>query len=147
MAYRFLSTLVSLVGAFIILKQLYRFATFLSLHLTAPGVRKFVYGRAPYALVTGATDGIGKEVAKELYRRGFNLVLHGRNPEKLVKVKAEIKNLGSREVRVWVEDASRAQVDFEKAVRQWDDIEITLVVHNVGGVLPRDIRFAVAVLL
>lgn len=146
MGHGFLSTLVSSIGTFVILKQLYKFATFLSLYLTAPGVQKFVHGRAPYALVTGATDGIGKETAKELYQRGFNIILHGRNAQKLDKVKEEIKQMGSREVRVWAEDASRAQIDFEKVVRQWDDIEITLVVHNVGGVIPREPRSAAALL-
>jgi NAD(P)-dependent dehydrogenase (short-subunit alcohol dehydrogenase family) len=34
-------------------------------------------------LITGATDGIGLETAKELVQRGFELVLHGRNDEKL----------------------------------------------------------------
>ncbi|MBU1215448.1 MAG: SDR family oxidoreductase [Gammaproteobacteria bacterium] len=34
-------------------------------------------------LVTGATDGIGLETAKELAQRGHEVVLHGRNAEKL----------------------------------------------------------------
>jgi NAD(P)-dependent dehydrogenase (short-subunit alcohol dehydrogenase family) len=34
-------------------------------------------------LVTGATDGIGKETALELQRRGETVIVHGRNPEKV----------------------------------------------------------------
>ena len=38
-------------------------------------------------LVTGATDGIGLETAGMLVSQGHNILLHGRNPEKLAEVK------------------------------------------------------------
>ena len=41
-------------------------------------------------MVTGSTDGIGKEYAKELARRGVNLILVSRTMDKLNKVSAEI---------------------------------------------------------
>ena len=34
---------------------------------------------APYAIVTGATDEIGKATVVEFSTRGFNAILHGRN--------------------------------------------------------------------
>ena len=43
-----------------------------------------------FAVVTGSTDGIGKEYAKELARRGVNLILVSRTMDKLNKVSAEI---------------------------------------------------------
>lgn len=44
-----------------------------------------------WALVTGSTDGIGKAFAFELAKKGLNLVLVGRNPEKLSNVASEIR--------------------------------------------------------
>ena len=43
--------------------------------------------------MTGSTDGIGKEIALELARRGFNLVLISRNPNKLNNVALQIQKM------------------------------------------------------
>ncbi|KAH9772855.1 Very-long-chain 3-oxoacyl-CoA reductase 1 [Citrus sinensis] len=44
-----------------------------------------------WALVTGPTDGIGKSFSFELAKRGLNLVLVGRNPDKLKDVSDSIQ--------------------------------------------------------
>ena len=41
-------------------------------------------------VVTGATDGIGREFAKQLAKAGFNIVLVSRSTEKLGVVAAEL---------------------------------------------------------
>ena len=43
-----------------------------------------------FAVITGGTDGIGKHYALELARRGINIVIVSRNPEKLKAVATEI---------------------------------------------------------
>ena len=121
------------IGIAVVLKSLYDFVSFLAFHSSAPSVHRYLYGKAPYAIVTGATDGIGKSTAKELYKRGFNIILHGRNPDKLRLVQNELKTLGNNEVKIWVEDVCRDNIDFARAITQWEGMEITLVVHNVGG--------------
>ncbi|CPR11326.1 short-chain dehydrogenase/reductase SDR [Mycobacterium bohemicum DSM 44277] len=48
------------------------------------------------ALVTGATSGIGREVALELAGRGAEVVVHGRSAERGADVVREIENAGGR---------------------------------------------------
>lgn len=51
----------------------------------------------PIVLVTGATDGIGRETARELVRRGATVLVHGRRAAKAKAIAAELAELaGSR---------------------------------------------------
>jgi len=47
--------------------------------------------RGAWALVTGATDGIGREFARQLANAGFNVVLVSRSTEKLAAAASEIE--------------------------------------------------------
>ena len=49
-----------------------------------------IYGKESWALVTGATDGIGKQLCFDLAKAGFHIVLVARNPEKLSNTALEI---------------------------------------------------------
>lgn len=44
-----------------------------------------------WAIVTGCTDGLGKAIAFELASKGLNILLVGRNPEKLKATSTEIR--------------------------------------------------------
>lgn len=43
-----------------------------------------------YAIITGASSGIGRDISFELAKRGYNLILVARSEEKLNKIKNEI---------------------------------------------------------
>jgi 17beta-estradiol 17-dehydrogenase / very-long-chain 3-oxoacyl-CoA reductase len=135
-----LTSMLASLGALVLLSTVYSALRLVAIYTGTSRIHRYLYGAAPYALVTGATDGIGKAVARELYVRGFNLILHGRNESKLQRVREEIQSAGSprKDVKLWVADATSPEVDFEAAVRQWEGLDITLVVHNVGGAPIRD---------
>ena len=65
------------------------------------------YGKDSWAIVTGCTDGIGKALALELAKRGFNIYLLGRDPKKLQDTQKEIEKDYGRQARTFVIDFSR----------------------------------------
>jgi len=50
------------------------------------------YGTGSWVVVTGATGSIGGAFCKEFAKHNFNLVMMGRNPEKLEAKSKELKN-------------------------------------------------------
>ncbi|EEU43576.1 uncharacterized protein NECHADRAFT_82502 [Fusarium vanettenii 77-13-4] len=93
-----------------------------------------------YALVTGATSGIGRSLAVELCRRGLNVIVHGRDP---VRLDALIKDLReqypSRDIRGLVLDAATAfTASGETGQEAWNalfsitDLNLKILVNNVG---------------
>jgi NAD(P)-dependent dehydrogenase (short-subunit alcohol dehydrogenase family) len=51
---------------------------------------------APIVLVTGSTDGIGRETARLLVQQGARVVAHGRNADKAAEVARELEALAGR---------------------------------------------------
>ena len=87
-------------------------------------------------LVTGATDGIGRETALALGRLGAHVVVHGRDRERGESVCDRIAGTpGSAELRL-ADFASQAAVhDLARAVRA-DHDELHALVNNAGGFFP-----------
>ena len=78
------------------------------------------------ALITGASSGIGRDIAKELSKRGYDLVLVARDLEKLNKVKSEIKNTNIEIVGL---DISTVE-NCKELYKNYKDIDI--LVNNAG---------------
>ncbi|KAL3105922.1 hypothetical protein niasHT_024979 [Heterodera trifolii] len=100
-------------------------------------------GDANWAVVTGATDGIGKAYAAELALRGFNLVLISRSAHKLEAVAAELKQYsatngqrGEVQLRTIQFDFTNANpADYERQIfGAISDLNIGILVNNVGMV-------------
>lgn len=61
---------------------------------------RFLTDYGPWAVVTGASDGIGRAIARELARKGFGLVLVARGEAMLKEVAADLSRLSGIETRV-----------------------------------------------
>ncbi|KAL3101058.1 hypothetical protein niasHS_001518 [Heterodera schachtii] len=104
-------------------------------------------GDANWAVVTGATDGIGKAYAAELALRGFNLVLISRSAHKLEAVATELKQYsatsgqrGEVQLRTVQFDFTNANpADYERHIfGAISDLNIGILVNNVGMGNPND---------
>ena len=85
------------------------------------------------ALITGATSGIGYEMAKLHASLGGNLVIASRNIEKLKSVKNEIENAFKVNVEIFQVDLSKpesAKRLYEKIKES--EIDIDYLINNAG---------------
>lgn len=87
-----------------------------------------------WALVTGSTDGIGKAFAFELAKKGLNLILVGRNPNKLDEVCSEIESKYSKtQIKIVVFDFSS---DLNEGVKKISEaiagLDVGVLINNAG---------------
>lgn len=85
----------------------------------------------PWALIIGGSEGIGAELANRLAGLGINLVLIARRPESLAST-AEMARAVGVQVRTLPYDASAGDL-LERVRELTGDLEVGLLVHNVGG--------------
>jgi uncharacterized protein len=85
----------------------------------------------PWALVTGASSGIGKEFARQIAASGINIVLVARREDLLKEVGVEFSKRYGVEYRVVVLDVSREDFIGQLASAT-DNLDIGLVVSNAG---------------
>lgn len=91
-------------------------------------------GKESWAFVSGASDGIGLGFAHELCRHGFNVFLHGRNRDKLLRVQEQLRTAyPSAQTKIIVFDASNPSEDMERIVGEIGDAYLTVLINNVGG--------------
>lgn len=85
------------------------------------------------ALVTGSTDGLGREVARRLAAQGLHVIVHGRNVERGTAVVAEIAAAGTGSARFYQADlASLAEVRRLAADVRRDYTRLDILVNNAG---------------
>ncbi len=86
----------------------------------------------PWAIVTGASQGIGRGFARELAARGYNLVLVSRSRGRLDTLATELERDHHAKTRVVTADQSvpGAAQDIMDAV---DDLDVGLLVSNAGA--------------
>jgi short-subunit dehydrogenase len=93
-------------------------------------IDKDVYG--PWALVTGASSGIGEQFARQVAASGINVVLLARREERLKEIAADLAERYTVETRTVALDLSRDGI-LDPVTEATDGLDIGLLVSNAGA--------------
>jgi short-subunit dehydrogenase len=85
------------------------------------------------ALITGASSGIGKELAYIHAEKGYDLVIVARNQQKLKEIKSDLENKYNVQVKTITKDLSKSAAPKEV----YDEvksagIEVEYLINNAG---------------
>jgi len=101
-------------------------------------IEDYLHGKDPWAVVTGSTDGIGKETATVLLSKGFNALIHGRNPTKLSETLNTLQILHpKRRVSSVLADFSTPTPENIFAIPSYissNNLRVTLFINNAAAV-------------
>lgn len=128
---------LAIIGLFYVSKTAFAFTwNFLQ------GLRTHVFSRfrrlnltryGKWAVVTGGTDGIGKAYARELAKRGLNIIIISRSREKLEKTAQEIeKDFKVNTFTVVADFSGHDKGIYDYISKQILDKEIGILINNVG---------------
>jgi uncharacterized protein len=86
----------------------------------------------PWAVILGASEGVGVSFARKLAKVGINVVLIARNEDLLDKVASQVRAESSVQTRTLGLDLTAPNM-LAKIREVTDDIEVGLVVYNAGA--------------
>lgn len=92
------------------------------------------------ALITGSTDGIGLTTAKNLASKGYNVILHGRDPKRISNAVEKVKsfaNISSDQIYTIESDLStvhgaKKMVQFTQELLQKNGLSLDVLMNNAG---------------
>ncbi|AQZ14966.1 IFA38 (YBR159W) [Zygosaccharomyces parabailii] len=101
--------------------------------LTPTNYAKYGAGKGFYCVVTGASDGIGKEFARQMAKRKFNLILVSRTLSKLEALQKDLTKDYGVDVKVLAFDASEdSSVNYVELQNICEKLPVTVLINNVG---------------
>ncbi|GAQ34811.1 hypothetical protein AtubIFM55763_001666 [Aspergillus tubingensis] len=128
------SALLAAGSLFVVSRALVFVRVLLSLFVL-PGKPLRSFGpKGSWAVVTGASDGLGKEFALQLARADFNILLVSRTASKLDTLSNEITSkFPSVQTKTLAMDfAQNDDSDYEKLKELVDGLDVSVLVNNVG---------------
>ncbi|KAF8813735.1 3-ketoacyl-CoA reductase [Phlegmacium glaucopus] len=131
----FVVPLLLALGFITAAKNVYQTFSVLLQTFIIPGVslKRFGARKGAWAVVTGATDGIGKEFSCQLAKNGFNVLLVARNPQLLSDTAAEIESRYKVSTLTHSIDFAKSNDDaYAGLATACGGLDIGVLVNNVG---------------
>ncbi|EON97839.1 putative 3-ketoacyl- reductase protein [Phaeoacremonium minimum UCRPA7] len=123
------------IGALLITTRALSFVQLLANAFILRGADLRKYGEnGTWAVITGASDGLGKLFASELAAKSFNLVLVSRTQSKLEAVAQELQvKHPDLQIKILAMDYSQNDnADYDRLRQLVDGLEIGILINNVG---------------
>jgi len=120
---------VDIIGYSTILYLLVKLASYLSKYFKTPLNPKKL---GEWAIVTGATDGIGKGFCEELAKKKVNILLVSRTTAKLEAVARELEEKFGVQTKILSIDFTKEENVLRLVEEAVKDLDIGLLVNNVG---------------
>jgi 17beta-estradiol 17-dehydrogenase / very-long-chain 3-oxoacyl-CoA reductase len=127
-----LSCALSTIGAIAAVYLVARFVQFASLQFASPNLKKKYAKAGTWAVVTGASEGIGQALALDFAKRGFNVCVIARSKDKLASVVEEIEKHKVQGRAISFDFSTASSHDYKKLFSELDGIELAVLVNNVG---------------
>lgn len=97
----------------------------------SPQQGRFFSEYGPWAVVTGASDGIGCDIAAQAAARGLNVVLVARRRERLSEIGRELTFEHGVETRVVAADLG-TEAGLQDVLRETSELDVGLLVASAG---------------
>lgn len=99
--------------------------------------QQFLQSYGPWAVVTGASSGIGEEFSYQLSEYGINLVLVARREKRLIEISKKINSETGVDVRIVCVDLS-ADEFISQVLSATDDIDVGMLINSAGFAITGD---------
>ncbi|XP_021746686.1 very-long-chain 3-oxoacyl-CoA reductase 1-like [Chenopodium quinoa] len=122
-----------LIGFLVFFTQIFKFFKWVWSMFLRPPKKLTNYGS--WALITGSTDGIGKSLSFDLASKGLDLILIGRNPQKLQTTSNEIWAKFKTKIKIILIDFEKTSgEEIKKKIKEEiEGLEVGILVNNVGS--------------
>ncbi|CAG8582201.1 27605_t:CDS:2 [Racocetra persica] len=125
----------TIIGALFILSKTLSFLKLIVDVFVLPGkdLKEFGAGQGAWAVVTGASDGIGREYAMQLAAAKFNILMVSRTASKLKALRDEIESKYKVDTRMYAMDFTKGdRMDYSNLRDIIEELDVGVLVNNVA---------------